>query len=121
MTGGLMESLSVKPTKPTTSDIGISEFTKIERSWTQLMCAFQLVSVDLVAIALVLYLLAFTDFFVSGQAIAIGLSVLFALWGVSWLLQLTFLKRPTKDYMLLGHWLFWFLCSGLTYWGAQSL
>jgi hypothetical protein len=121
ITGGLMESLSVRPAANGGASHADPDSVKIERSWVQLMCAFQLVSVDLVAVAIVLYLLAFTDHLMPAQSIAMGMSVLLMLWGISWLLQLSFLKRPSRDYLFLGHWSFWFLCSGLTYWGAQAL
>ena len=93
--------------------------TSVVRNWVQLMCAFQLVSVDLLAVAVVLYLLAFTQYLSPTQGIALGMAVLFALWGISWLLQLAFLRRPRKDYLFLGHWVFWFVCSGLMAWGAS--
>ena len=118
MTSGLMESLSVRPSNNDSDD---ASFHKIERNWVQLMCAFQLVSVDLIAVAVVLYFLAFTSVLMPAKSIAVGMSLLFLLWGVAWLLQLRMLKRPSRDYLLLGHWSFWFLCSGLTYWGSQAL
>jgi hypothetical protein len=31
------------------------------------------------------------------------------------------LRRPAKDYLLLGQWLMWLCCSGLLFWGAQGL
>jgi len=121
ITGGLIESLSVRPARNGGASNSASDYDRIERNWVQLICAFQLVSVDLAAVAIVLYLLAFTDYLMPAQSIAVGMSLLFVLWGISWLLQLSFLKRPARDYLFLGHWSFWFLCSGLTYWGAQAL
>ena len=121
ITVGLIESFSVRPARNGGASKADPDFAKIERNWVQLMCAFQLVSVDLAVVALILYLLAFTDYLMPAQSIAVGMSVLFVLWGISWLLQLSFLKRPSRDYLFLGQWSFWFLCSGLTYWGAQAL
>ena len=118
LTGGVIESLSVRPSNSGSED---PSFPKIERNWVQLMCAFQLVSVDLIAVAVVLYFLAFTSVLIPAGSIAVGVSLLFLFWGLAWLLQLRSLKRPSRDYLLLGHWSLWFLCSGLTYWGAQAL
>jgi hypothetical protein len=85
------------------------------------MCAFQLVSVDLLALSLVLYLLAFTEVLQPAREIAWGMSGIYLLWGLSWLVQLFALKRKAADYLRLGHWSFWYLCAGLVYWGSLSL
>lgn len=121
MSGGILDSLTVRPSRNTDEKETKVSFDKIERNWVQLMCAFQIVSVDLIAIAGVLYLLAFTDALQPSSEIAVGLSVLFAFWGIAWLVQLASLQRPKKDYLFLSHWGLWFLCSGLLFWGAQTL
>jgi len=118
MTGGLKDSLSVRPLVNTKATPADESSAKLERNWVQLMCAFQLVSVDLLAVATVLYLLAFTQQLAPASGIALGMATLFALWGIAWLLQIGFLRRPSRDYLFLGHWMFWFLCSGLMIWGA---
>lgn len=121
LTGGILESLTVRPSNNTQQKLDEGSFAKLERNWVQLMCAFQLVSIDLVAIALVLYLLAFTNYLQPTESIAFGMAIFFALWGVVWLVQIACLKRPKKDYLILSHWVFWFVCSGLMFWGAKTL
>lgn len=121
LTGGVIQSLSIQPSKITKrSDADLSLDT-LDRNWVQAMCAFQLVSVDLLAVTGVLYLLAFTDLLAPRQAIGFALAGLFFLWGTVWLVQLGALKRELKEYLLLGHWSVWFLCSGLVFWGSLSL
>ena len=121
MFGGIRESLSIKPSKVASGSSSPDNLEVLDRSWVQVMCAFQLVSVDLLALSFLLYLLAFTDTLSPERPIAVGLAVLYLLWGVSWLVQLFALKRKPKDYLFLGHWSFWFLCAGLVYWGSLSL
>ena len=117
---GVPQSLTAEPAK--LADKAKADGLEIpQRHWVQLMCAFQLVTVDLLALSVLLFLLAFTDVLVQKQMIGFSLSVLYFLWGCSWLLQLFTLKRPAKDYLLLGQWLFWFGCSALIYWGSLSL
>ena len=121
ITGGIMQSLSIEPSKVAKrSGVDLS-INVLDRNWVQVMCAFQLVSVDLLVLAGVLYLLAFTELLAPRQAIGFALAGLFFVWGVVWLVQLGALKRKLKDYLLLGHWSVWFLCAGLVYWGSLSL
>ncbi len=119
--GGIKESLSVRPKNSALEQAENSSFEQVYRSWVQLMCAFQLVSIDLIAVAVVLYLLAFTGFLHPASQIALGMAVVFAGWGIVWFVQLACLKRAKKDYAKLGQWALWFVCSGLMVWGAQSL
>lgn len=121
ITGGIRQSLSIAPSKLAGKHIEQSALDILERNWVQAMCAFQLVTVDLLALSGVLYLLAFTNTLAPKQAIAFALAAIYFLWGCSWLLQLFALKRKPREYLFLGHWGFWFLCSGLIYWGALSL
>ena len=121
ITGGIKQSLSIAPSKVAGSHIEGGALETLDRNWVQAMCAFQLVTVDLLALSGVLFLLAFTNTLAPQQAIAFALSAIYFLWGCSWLIQLLALKRKPKDYLFLGHWGFWFLCSGLIFWGAQSL
>jgi hypothetical protein len=121
VTGGLKQSLSIAPTKISGNHINRDALDILDRNWVQLMCAFQLVSIDLLALSGVLYLLAFTNTLAPKQSIAFGLAAIYFLWGCVWLIQLFALGRKPKDYLFLGHWTFWFLCSGLIYWGALSL
>jgi len=119
--GGIRESLLVRPPASTSENSNSVFHEKVERHWIQLMCAFQLVSIDLIAVAIVLYLLAFTAFLQPASLIAIGMAVFFLCWGVVWLVQIACLKRTSKDYVLLPQWVLWFLCSGLMLMGAQTL
>jgi len=121
ITGGVLQSLSIKPSKIANGSEPDLSLDVLDRNWVQVMCAFQLVSVDLLALAGLLYLLAFTELLAPRQAIGFALAGLFFLWGVVWLVQLRALKSKPKEYLMLGHWSVWFLCSGLVYWGALSL
>lgn len=121
VTGGLLQSLSISPVKVMPMKAGDAQREQLDRNWVQSMCAFQLVTVDLIALSVVLYLIAFTDVLMQKQLIGFSIAALYFFWGCSWLLQLFSLKRKAKDYLYLGHWVFWFVCAGLTYWGALSL
>ncbi|KNZ33775.1 MAG: hypothetical protein AD742_05025 [Methylibium sp. NZG] len=121
MTGGVRQSLSIEPRKVIAGATPPANIAVLSRNWVQAMCAFQLVSVDLLALSLVLYLLAFTNQLSPARGIAWGVAVIYLLWAVSWLVQLLALKRKAADYLLLGHWSFWLLCSGLVFWGSWSL
>jgi uncharacterized membrane protein len=116
---GLKETFSTAPRKLTTPS-ALPRFETIERHWVQSLCAFQLVSVDLLALSVVLSLLAFTDWIEPKHGVALALAALYALWGAIWLFQLLALKRPAKDLLILGHWIFYFSCAGLIFWGARS-
>lgn len=121
ITGGVIQSLSIEPSKVARSSGKDKSIDVLDRNWVQAMCAFQLVSVDLLVLAGVLYLLAFTELLAPRQNIGFTMAGLFFIWGVVWLVQLGALKRKLKDYLLLGHWSVWFLCSGLVFWGSLSL
>ena len=118
--GGIRQSLSVEPAKLADKE-KLANFEALDRNWVQSMCAFQLVTVDLLALSVLLFLLAFTDVFVQKQLIGFALAAFYFLWGCAWLVQIVALKRKAMDYLVLGHWSFWFGCSALIYWGALSL
>lgn len=107
---GLRESYSVRPADPA-----------LERNWVQSLCAFQLVTIDLAVLASLLFALAATDWIPARRGVALAVAGFFASWGLAWLLQLAALRRPAKDYGILGHWIYWFVCGALVFWGAQSL
>ena len=88
VTGGLRQTLSIAPSKFAGSHIERRELDILDRNWVQVMCAFQLISVDLLVLAGVLYLLAFTDTLSPKQPIALALAAIYFLWGCSWVLQL---------------------------------
>lgn len=118
--GGIRQSLSVEPAKLVGKDKP-ANFAALDRNWVQSMCAFQLVTVDLLGLSALLFFLAFTDGFVHKQPIGFSLAAFYFLWGCAWLVQLFTLRRKAIDYLLLGHWSFWFGCSALIYWGSLSL
>lgn len=121
ITGGIKQSLSISPAKIAGTQVERGMLDTLDRNWVQVMCAFQLVTIDLLALSVVLYLLAFTNALAPKQSIAFAVAAVYFLWGCSWLVQLFALKRRPKDYLFLGHWAFWFLCASLIYWGALSL
>ena len=112
--GGIPQSLTAEPAKLADKDKAAS-LELPQRHWVQLMCAFQLVTVDLLAVSVLLFLVALTDVFAQKQLIGFSLSALYFLWGCSWVVQLFALKRPAKDYLLLGQSIFWFGCSAVIY------
>ncbi len=93
----------------------------VERHWVQSFCAFQLVTVDLFVLTVVLGALGSTDLVPAERTVAMALTGLFVLWGAAWLVTLRVLGRPRRDYGLLSQWAFWFVCAGLLYWGATGL
>ncbi len=117
---GIREALSTAPSKLTAKE-NVANFEVVERNWVQSICAFQMVTIDLLALSVLLFLLAFTDTLGSKKLLALGLAAFYFLWGSAWLIQLLFFKRRAKEFLLLGQWLFWFVCAGLIYWGGQSL
>ncbi|MFM8901527.1 MAG: hypothetical protein ACKOF9_16515 [Burkholderiales bacterium] len=121
MTGGIRESLSIRPSKVASASFDRDQLVKLNRNWVQSMCAFQLVSIDLLALAGILYLLGFTDLLAPKALIGFALAGWYFLWGCVWLLQLAALRQKPKEYLFLGHWAFWFGCAGLIYWGSTSL
>ncbi len=118
ITLGYQESLRVDPRLHKQAALASQP---VDLHWTQMMGAWQMVTIDLVVISALLFALAATSLVPSPRTVATGIAVLFALWGVAWLLQLLLLKRETMDYLKLGQWLLWLVNAGLIYWGAQSL
>ena len=58
--GGIRELLSVEPAKLTNKE-KLANFETLDRNWVLSMCAFQLVTIDLLALTALLFFLAFTD------------------------------------------------------------
>ncbi len=121
LTGGLRDSLRLNPARLADNGRKEEELVQLSRNWVQMMCAFQLVSVDLVVVTTILYFLAFSPDLIQRYIIALCVSAVFFALGIVWLLQLAALKRAPKDYLLLSHWSFWFLCSALVFWGAKDI
>lgn len=106
---GTKEALQTRP--PNTAAL-------IQQYWKQSMAAFQLVTVDLLLLSLLLWLIALTDWIPAKSTLTLFLSGWFLLWGLAWLGQLLFLSKNKKDYLLLSQWLFWLVNAALLYWGA---
>ena len=90
------------------------------RNWIQALCAFQLVSVDLL-LAIVAYLLAATQILEAKREIACFMAAYLGTWGVAWLVQLKAVGAGSMNYYLLGQWILFFLCAALMAWGAQQV
>ena len=116
---GLKETYAVAPGK-LVSPRSINNFDTIERNWIQALCAFQLVTIDLLILPTLLFLLAFTELLEPRKTLTLILAGWYALWGLIWLIQLSVLRRPGKDYLLLPQWMFCLACAGLLFLGAQS-
>lgn len=121
ISGGAWESLQIKPSRVQSEHQSSLKIGVYDKIWTQSMCAFQMLSIDLLLLSIVLYLLAATDLILQRKEIALVCAIVFLLWGAVWLIQMVFLKRPTKEYLLLLQWLFWFVCSALVFLGSVSL
>ena len=116
---GNRQALSTRPRESPKEDG--NEAGTVERNWVQSLCAFQMVTVDLFVLSVLLFLLGTTDVLPARRELALITAGFFVLWGAAWVVQLLVLRRPLKEYLLLGQWVFWFLCAGLLLWGAQSL
>lgn len=110
---GIKEAYSTEPkTLQATVD------TTIQRNWMQSMAAFQMVTVDLLLLSVLLWLLALTNWIPQAEGVTMVLSGLFLLWGLAWWLQVVFISENKKDYLALSQWLLWLLNAALLYWGA---
>lgn len=115
---GNVEAMS---TRPGAADIPPSpEAERIERNWVQSMCAFQLVTVDLLAWSVLLFVLGGTNLIPARREVALVAALFFALWAAAWLIQLAVLRRGRGDYLRLGQWIAWCLCAGLLYAGSLA-
>jgi len=105
-------------TKESASILPSEEDEKLNRNWKQSMCAFQMLTIDLLLVTVVLFTISLTEIISFEYELTLFLSLVFFLWGVIWLVQLFWLKSEAKTYLHLSQWVFWFVCSGLLYWGA---
>ena len=87
------------------------------RYWVQAMCAFQMLSVDLLVVALLLYGIALWDFGAIEELILKAIIGLFCLWGIVWIVQIRWLKRVDAGLFRLPHWMVWFACAGILCFG----
>lgn len=98
-----------------TASIEPREGGKLVTAWVQAMCAFQMLSVDLLAVSLLLFAIGIWDLGPAEGLIVQLLSGLYLMWGVVWVVQLRWLNRPAATLLGLPHWTVWFLCSGLLF------
>ena len=120
---GVKESLSLSPeaVADKQSTYGLNDFSTLKRHWIQSMCAFQMITVDLLILTIVLFLISLTQIISFEKHLTLALSGLFFLWGVAWLIQLAILTKEKRNLMYLSQWAFWLICSALLYVGAQSM
>jgi len=112
---GTKETAAIIPSR---SDSESEESGKLVQYWRQSMCAFQMLTVDLFLMTIVLFTISLTDIISFERELTLFLSLVFLLWGLAWLVQLFFLKTEAKTYLALFQWAFWFICSALLFWGA---
>jgi len=107
--GGTRETASLAPDP---------KDSKTSANWVQAMCAFQMLSVDLAVLTGLLFTIALSDVLPSERNWTLGLSLLFLLWGVVWVIQMLAVKRQGVTLLRLPHFLVWFVFAGLLYIGA---
>ncbi|MEO1223988.1 MAG: hypothetical protein AAFX92_07150 [Pseudomonadota bacterium] len=105
-------------TKETATVAPASADDRLTMNWVQAMCAFQMLSVDILVVAAALFAVALFDFGPIERPIVLLLSLLFLAWGLVWLVQLRWLNKPAASLLRLPHWIVWFLCAGLLYLGS---
>lgn len=105
-------------TRETASIAPASARDKLTPHWVQAMCAFQMLSVDLLVVAAALFGIALVDLGPLERPAILLLSALFFLWGLVWVIQMKWLNRPTVTLWRLPHWLVWFVCAGILYLGS---
>ena len=88
---GTRETLSLSPANEEQTE-------QKRRSWIQALCAFQLVSVDLLLLAVVAYLLAATQMLEAKREIAYLMTTYLGMWGMAWLVQLKTVGAEGKNY-----------------------
>lgn len=110
---GTKETAAISPGEENGKNQG-----KLILHWKQSMCAFQMLTVDLLLMTVALFTISLTDIISFEYELTLFLGVVFLLWGIAWLVQLFWLKSTAKTYMALAQWVFWFICSALLFWGA---
>jgi magnesium-transporting ATPase (P-type) len=113
---GTLESLSTSPAR-----LNFAPSSATQTRWMQLMCAFQVLSIDLAASAALAFFLALTPWLEPRPLLAYMLSGWNALRALAWLVQLLALRRPLGDYARLPQWVFFSACCVLCYLGARQL
>lgn len=88
--------------------------------WVQAMCAFQMLTLDLIVLTALLYTLALSELLQPKGTILYALAGYFALQGVIWLGNVIYLRRSGATVLSLPHWTVWFVIAGLLLWGASG-
>lgn len=91
---GSRETLSLDPG---------AQDAKRSANWVQAVCAWQLLSVDLLIVTGVLFVIGLTDVIPHERILTRGLSAYFAIWAVVWLVQMLWLRRT--GVFALPHWI----------------
>lgn len=115
VTWGTLESLSTSPSR-----LNFAPSSATQTRWTQLMCAFQVLSMDLAISTLLAFILTFTSWLEPKPLLAYALSGWNAARALAWLWQMMALRRPLKEYALLPQWVFFGVCAALCYAGARQ-
>ena len=102
--GGTRETATLAPS---------TEDTKRTPNWVQAMCAFQMLTVDLLAVSLALFALAMWDMGPHESAFITGFGLLYLAWAIAWVVQLRWLNRPSASLLRLPHWIVWLACAAL--------
>ncbi len=92
--------------------------TQRNTNWVQAMCAFQMLSVDLLVVAAALFGIAVLNLGPLERPAILLFGLLFFLWGVVWVIQMKVLRKTTVSLWRLPHWLVWFVCSALLLLGS---
>lgn len=91
---------------------------KLMANWVQTMCAFQMLTLDLIVVTAVLYVIALRDVLPAEPQITLGLAAYFALHGLLWLGQVLWFARPGATILTLPHWAVWLALAVLLWVGA---
>jgi len=105
-------------TRETANLASAKKDTKTSAHWVQTMCAFQMLSVDLILVTGLLLTVAVTDILPSEVRWTMALSLLFLAWGVIWVIQMWAVKRQGVKALHLPQFVVWFVCSGLLWLGS---
>ncbi len=102
--GGTRETAKIEPqdTAP-----------NLTQHWVQAMCAFQMLSVDLLVVTVLLFAVALWDLGSAEPYVLMSLIGVFCLWGLVWIIQMRWLNRPGTGLLRLPHWIVWFVCAGI--------
>ncbi|MEM6303540.1 MAG: hypothetical protein AAF744_02410 [Pseudomonadota bacterium] len=87
-------------------------------NWVQTMCAFQMLTIDLIVLTAALYWLALGEPGALARPLTLAIAGYFALQGLLWLGHILWFSRPGASLLTLPHWAVWLGCAALLWWGA---